>query len=640
MLRRQLGSLFLVTCLILTTVPAALGAQNTVTVSPTSGSDAQTAINNAINSVASGATSSNPGYVVLSAGTYKISAPIVLKSNVVLKGAGDSTIIYAASSSVCNSEGAPAYVYGSGVSNVEISHLQFQSTASSPSDGGHGDYRNCIKLRSSSNSKVHDILFTRYLYSDGVRITDSSGIDVYNCRLKSSGHDGVSFLSGTRDSRMYNCYVEVQTNTGVRVDNCANIEVDHNTFTGSAGSGWCCVELENTLTNVNVHHNIMHDYKGSSSSAGVGNWNAGGSISVHDNVMWNVSPYVEVGSGSNILGPSDHNVDNWVAKGYGYGSIGSASSTQDTTTVDQTSETDSQTTNDTSVTETEETEVAATNNQTTGNKTASTTVNDTSVTETEETEVAATNNQTTDNKTATTTVNETTVTETEVATTNNQANIKEPAATETVPEQAVGTDDASLTEENATDVIIDNRLKESTPDTVYQDKKYIDIGGRPGIGRYRDLILFNLSEYNDAENISNATLSLYWYYPDGMERPEDAIIEIYRPATTWNPENVTWNSRDNGVLWTQPGGDWFDVNNVSQGDAPYATITLNGSDIPDNRYYELNVTDLVKEYVSGEYENTGFLIKTRTENADYVAFYSSEVEDENQRPMLTIEEKS
>jgi len=612
MLKRQIGTLFLITCLILTAVPAALGAQNTVTVSP-SGSNDQTAINNAINSVASGATSSNPGYVVLSAGTYKISAPIVLKSNVVLKGAGDSTIIYGSGSSVCNSEGSPAYIYGSGVSNVEISHLQFQSTATSPSDGGHGDYRNCIKLRSSSNSKVHDILFTRYLYGDGVRITDSSGIDVYNCRIKSSGHDGVSFLSGTSDSRMYNCYVEVQTNTGVRVDNCANIEVDHNTFTGSAGSGWCCVELENTLTNVNVHHNIMHDYKGSSSSAGVGNWNAGGSISVHDNVMWNVSPYVEVGSGSNILGPSDHSVENWVAKGYGYGSIGSASSTQDTTTVDQTSETDSQTTvNETAVTETEN-KVAATNNQTTDNKTAATTVNETTVTEAEEKEVVTTNNQTTVNETAT---------------------------TEIAPEQAVKTDDASLTEENATDIIIDNRLKESTPDTVYQDKGYIDIGGRPGIGRYRDLVLFNLSEYNDAENISNATLSLYWYYPDGMERPEDAIIEIYRPATTWNPENVTWNSRDNGVLWTQPGGDWFDVNNVSQGDAPYATITLNGSDIPDNRYYELNVTDLVKEYVSGEYENTGFLIKTRTENADYVAFYSSEVEDENQRPMLTIEEKS
>ena len=65
----------------------------------------------------------------------------------------------------------------------------------------------------------------------------------------------------------------------------------------------------------------MHDFKGSSSSAGVGNFNARGSINVHDNVMWAVSPYVMVGSGSNILGPSDHSVENWVAKGYGYGSL-------------------------------------------------------------------------------------------------------------------------------------------------------------------------------------------------------------------------------------------------------------------------------------------------------------------------------
>jgi hypothetical protein len=322
MLKRQTGTLFLVTCLILTSVPAALGAQNSITVNPTSGSDAQTAINKAINSAASGATSSNPGYVILGAGTYKISAPILLKSNVVLKGAGDSTIIFA-TGSVCNSEGSPAYIFGSGVSNVEVCDLQFKSTATSPRDGGHGDYRNCIKFTSSTNSKVHDILFSRYLYGDGVRISKSSGMEVYNCKLQSSGHDGVSFLSGTKDSRMYNCYVEVQTNTGVRVDNCANIEVDHNTFTGSAGSGWCCVQLQNSLTNVKVHHNIMHDYKGSSSSAGVGKWNAKGSISVQDNVMWNVSPYVQVGSGSNILGPSDHNVENWVAKGYGYGSLDS-----------------------------------------------------------------------------------------------------------------------------------------------------------------------------------------------------------------------------------------------------------------------------------------------------------------------------
>ena len=320
MLKRQIGTLLLVTCLILTTVPAALGAQNTITVNPTSEPDAQTAINKAINSVASGATSSNPGYVILGAGTYQISAPIILKSNVVLKGAGDNTIIYA-TGSVCNSVRSPAYVFGSGVSNVEVCDLQFKSTATGPSDGGHGNYRNCIQFRSSSDCKVHDILFTRYLYSDGVRVSKSSGIEVYNCRMHSVGHDGVAFLSGTKDSRMYNCDVEVQTNTGVRINNCTNIEVDHNTFSGSAESGWCCVEMVNSLTNVNVHHNIMHDFKGSSSSAGIGNFNARGSINVHDNVMWAVSPYIMVGSGSNILGPSDHSVENWVAKGYGYGSL-------------------------------------------------------------------------------------------------------------------------------------------------------------------------------------------------------------------------------------------------------------------------------------------------------------------------------
>ncbi|MGB9939998.1 disaggregatase related repeat-containing protein [Methanosarcina sp.] len=205
------------------------------------------------------------------------------------------------------------------------------------------------------------------------------------------------------------------------------------------------------------------------------------------------------------------------------------------------------------------------------------------------------------------------------------------AVTETMPEEG-------FESENAASSVVDNRLREASPNTVYKEKSYLDIGDRPGIGKYRELLLFDLSEYSDAENISSATLSLYWFYPDGKERPRDTIIEVYRPAAAWNPENVTWNNRDIDVLWIQPGGDWFDRNRVSQGDDPYATITLKAGDLPDNRYYELDVTDLVKEYVSSRYENTGFLIKTRTESADYVAFYSSDTEKEEQRPKLNIEE--
>jgi parallel beta-helix repeat protein len=324
MLKRRLRIIFLITFLFLITTSAVLGAE--ITVNPTK-TNAQDAINNAIDSVASDATANNKGCVLLIAGTYNISAPIVLKSNMVLKGVGDDTIIFASSDSVCNSKKEHGYITGADVSNVEICNLQFRSTASKFSDGGIGEYRDCIVLKSANKCTVHDILFTRYLYNDGVQIFGSNNITIYNCRFYSAAHDGVSIVSDSENCRVSNCDVQVQTNTGVRVDSGINCEVDHNTFTsGTPGSGWCCVELENKLDNVDIHHNIMHDFRGSSNSAGIGSVRAKGSINIHDNIMWNVSPYMQVGSqANNMLGPEDENVSNWVAKGYGYGSIDAAS---------------------------------------------------------------------------------------------------------------------------------------------------------------------------------------------------------------------------------------------------------------------------------------------------------------------------
>ena len=183
----------------------------------------------------------------------------------------------------------------------------------------------------------------------------------------------------------------------------------------------------------------------------------------------------------------------------------------------------------------------------------------------------------------------------------------------------------------------DNRLREASPDAVYKSSPYIDVGGISGVGRYRDVMQFDLSEYAGSE-INNAIISLYWYYPAGITRPQDTVIEIYRPSS-WNPGYVSWNKKDNGVSWNNAGGDWYDKNGVSQGSAPYATITLKGSTLPNNRYYELDVTDLVKEYVSGKYANTGFLIKARTESNNYIAFYSSEAGTKNQMPVLNMKVK-
>jgi hypothetical protein len=204
-------------------------------------------------------------------------------------------------------------------SNVEVYNLQFQSTASGSGDGGHSEYRNCIQLKSASNSAIHDILFTPYLYNDCVRIIGSTDINVYNCKI-SAGHDGIQFLSGSSNCRAYNNDIDIRVNTGIRVDNGNGMRLDHNTFYGLHGSGWCCTEMED-IVQVEIDHNIFHDYQGSSGNAAVQPVHASGSVSVHDNVLWNVGE-ISMGSGpGNIINPSDRNAENWMAKGYGYGSV-------------------------------------------------------------------------------------------------------------------------------------------------------------------------------------------------------------------------------------------------------------------------------------------------------------------------------
>lgn len=179
----------------------------------------------------------------------------------------------------------------------------------------------------------------------------------------------------------------------------------------------------------------------------------------------------------------------------------------------------------------------------------------------------------------------------------------------------------------------DNRLRESSAGSVLSTSDYLDIG--KSAYRCRDLIWFNLSSYNTTDMIYNATLSLYWYYPENATRKSDTIVEIYRPFA-WDPEYVSWNYRLPDTLWNTKGGNWFDRNNVSQGRIPYASLTFEANNTPDNSYYNLNVTDLVQEYVSGKYNNTGFFLKARNENGDYIAFYGSEWSNTSQRPKLTV----
>ena len=179
----------------------------------------------------------------------------------------------------------------------------------------------------------------------------------------------------------------------------------------------------------------------------------------------------------------------------------------------------------------------------------------------------------------------------------------------------------------------DNRLRELSPTSVLSTTTYVDVG--KSTSTCRDLILFDLNGYKTTDTISKATLSLYWYYPASKTRTSETVVEVYRPAE-WDPKYVTWNSRTSGVSWSNAGGNWYDKNGATQGSAPYASLAFAGSKVPDNKYYDFDVTDLVKEYVSGKYKNTGFFLKASTESGNYIAFYSSEYSNAAMRPKLTI----
>ena len=297
--------------LFLAFVPCVTGA-STVMVSPSQ------SINDAISSAQLGDT------VCLTSGTYQLVDKIIMKSGIHLTGeSAANTIIRAGPDTGGSVSGktSDGWIYCKGLTDIEISNLTFTSTASSTKDGGLGETRNCILLSGCTNVKIHDNQIIKYVYNDFVKCHSGNNIQVYD-NSGQCGHDFVEFLSETKNSRAYNNNIVVQTNTGVRCDGASNIELDHNTLTGAGGTGWCLLEMENSLSNINIHHNIMHDFKGSSNSYAVAPVTVSGSVSVNNNVLWGVGSIAYGTTKDNNIDPADRSIPSWVAKGYGAGSSG------------------------------------------------------------------------------------------------------------------------------------------------------------------------------------------------------------------------------------------------------------------------------------------------------------------------------
>jgi hypothetical protein len=274
MLKRQLGTSILVTCLILTTVPAALGGHNTRTITVSGdgsgnficdGKDDQVQINKALDYAAN-----NPGTTVHLKGqfTYYISDTLKISSDTVLEGDSGVKIklapglsVWGGRSSKITDEKAMIMIKDNYATNIIIKNLII--------DGSQSDYYSNIRLGTScynmatligcNKLTIHDVTFQNGC-NDAVLINKCNDVRIDKVAINKCGHDGISAYDVTgikvTNSRFVN-----RTNSSCRFYQVTNGVFAKNECTTSGG-GYAGLELEGTVSNTEVYGNNFHDLAG------------------------------------------------------------------------------------------------------------------------------------------------------------------------------------------------------------------------------------------------------------------------------------------------------------------------------------------------------------------------------------------
>ena len=271
MQKRQLGTLFLVTCLILTTVPAALGAQSTkvVTVAGDGSGDYNcdgkaddVQINQALEFAAQ-----NPGTIVHLKGpfTYDISDSLRIGSNTVLEGDSGTKIklakglpVWGGRESSISEKKAMLMVRGSSASGVTIKGITV--------DGSQSDYYSGVRLGTScynmativncNGLTIQDVTFQNGC-NDAMLISQSNNVVIDSVTVNKCGHDSI-YAYHVNGITVKNCNFINRTNSSVRFDSVTNGVMKNNECTTSGG-GYAGLELQGTLKNIEASGNYFHD---------------------------------------------------------------------------------------------------------------------------------------------------------------------------------------------------------------------------------------------------------------------------------------------------------------------------------------------------------------------------------------------
>jgi parallel beta-helix repeat protein len=261
---------------------------------PTSATDAQVTINNAI-----AALPASGGIVYLLEGTYVVNGSVSVTSNVTLSGSGRSTIVQLTNSHNVNIN---IINVANPSNNVKITNLYI--------DGNRANQTSGTAMRGISSTNA----------GSGSGSSAVPGVMIDSVYVVNARNDGI-YLNSATNSSITNSTATNNGSSGIWASSLINSQITNSKTQGNTGSG---LELYGSASVDNVVANNVSDSNG---SRGIRVWGGVGQTTINDNAVTNNS-----GSGINISNGSDGNtISNNIVDG---NSTGIDVSTSDTNVIE------------------------------------------------------------------------------------------------------------------------------------------------------------------------------------------------------------------------------------------------------------------------------------------------------------------
>jgi hypothetical protein len=273
MLKQELGILFLVSCLILASVPTALCRSPAPTVYVAGdgsgdfncdGKDDHVQINQALKFVAD-----NSGYTTVHLKgpfTYVINDTLLIGSNTILEGDSNAVIKLVDHAGWVPMKPLIQQMSSSGNSNIVIRGFEVNVNHDGNTEFAKGDgYYNIMYFLYCKNVTVYN-MYMHDGHGDGLRIKYGENIKFYNNKIYKLGHDGL-FAIQCQNVEAWNNRITCRTNSGLRIWNSNHVKFHDNVIDSfyhwSAGGPGIQIEKSaGTMDDVEVYDNIIYDTYG------------------------------------------------------------------------------------------------------------------------------------------------------------------------------------------------------------------------------------------------------------------------------------------------------------------------------------------------------------------------------------------